>query len=446
MTKHVVSNSQVAHLWANQSQDWARGFSMSFNGNYLSSYRTVIARLLPDKQFRGRPVCLIRTPFWGPTTAKHIHYAHNAIRRYHWVRNNLGSSIYVNDSQWHVFDVTRIEGEWGSRDNIPHEINVQTKYEAYVKRCESLCKPYVRWYGLGDGLDARLKAIFEAAHDYRDYAQCFMDHEPYPNFDYWVYKCRTAWAKYHDPALADARGRERIRKEMADYRTLSYFHAWQEGVYHYKEADAKAIARRLPRRLRGQAEHIIYEKYPRYYQNTGMTRDRWLKGEGNASFNDWDHHHLAPNETLLRRKGDTLQTSRGAEVPWADALRAWRVIQKVRCSGKEYIPNGLRHGVGGFLINKITAEGTMTIGCHVLHYPEMLRLAVEQAPSSVIACYPVPAPYAGNYEGLEQALDAPTMANILYPRPRGFNCGDASCSYCGDPIIDDDMGIGPGEE
>lgn len=78
MTKTVVNNSQVPHLWANQSQDHAKGGgSISFSGRSIYSYEAEIGRLVdaPD----GSRVALLISRRWSVTTSSHQSRAASAV-------------------------------------------------------------------------------------------------------------------------------------------------------------------------------------------------------------------------------------------------------------------------------------------------------------------------------------------------------------------------------
>ena len=90
-------------------------------------------------------------------------------------------------------------------------------------------------------------------------------------------------------------------------------------------------------------------------------------------------------------KGDTLQTSRGAECPFAHAIRAYRMAQHCRANATAWETNGHKIPVGLFTVDRIDANGTLHAGCHAIAYEAMTRLAVREVPEEVKACFPVPA-------------------------------------------------------
>jgi hypothetical protein len=126
------------------------------------------------------------------------------------------------------------------------------------------------------------------------------------------------------------------------------------------------------------------------YDGPPLTLADWLDGKGstNARLSDADR-----SVTYVRRKGDRLETSRGAEVPWSQALLAFRVAQHARLHGLTLTYGGadatpLR--VGHFSVSRIEPDGTLTAGCHVLRWPEMEALAIREAQDVLQPRYPLP--------------------------------------------------------
>jgi len=67
--KTVFSNqSEVAHRWANQTQEYARSGPMSFTGVYAYSYNTAIGRL---HTVNGHTIAIMSDNYYSATTCKH---------------------------------------------------------------------------------------------------------------------------------------------------------------------------------------------------------------------------------------------------------------------------------------------------------------------------------------------------------------------------------------
>lgn len=77
----------------------------------------------------------------------------------------------------------------------------------------------------------------------------------------------------------------------------------------------------------------------------------------------------------LRIKGDELQTTRGARVPLAHAVKAYRTIRRLREKGQAYQRNGYTIHVGQFALDAIDPLGNVKAGCHEVAWEEIERVA-----------------------------------------------------------------------
>ena len=77
----------------------------------------------------------------------------------------------------------------------------------------------------------------------------------------------------------------------------------------------------------------------------------------------------------LRVKGDELQTTRGARVPLAHAVKAFRVIKRLHDKGQAYQRNGHTIHLGHFALDSIDTAGNVTAGCHTVAWEEIARVA-----------------------------------------------------------------------
>jgi hypothetical protein len=97
----------------------------------------------------------------------------------------------------------------------------------------------------------------------------------------------------------------------------------------------------------------------------------WLAGEV-----PFARHFDAPSGgAALRIKDNRLETSHGADVPLAEAVRAFRFIKLCREAGREWHANGQQVRVGAFRLDWINAAGDMKAGCHNFTWPEIERAA-----------------------------------------------------------------------
>lgn len=67
-----------------------------------------------------------------------------------------------------------------------------------------------------------------------------------------------------------------------------------------------------------------------------------------------------------------VETSHGAEIPVADALKLWPIIQRVRGGSKDYTPG---EPIGAYRLTQIRADGSIRVGCHDIAYSEIEGIA-----------------------------------------------------------------------
>jgi|SRR5580700_219802 hypothetical protein len=81
-------------------------------------------------------------------------------------------------------------------------------------------------------------------------------------------------------------------------------------------------------------------------------------------------------DMLRLTRGGIVQTSRGAEVPLADAQRVLTFYAMLRKSGDVYHPEpDARMNVGNFTVTEITESGTVRVGCHTFSAAEIEAFA-----------------------------------------------------------------------
>ncbi len=112
MVKKVVNNSQVVHLWANQSQSDARSNNRSFDGVNLYSYRTRVGCL---HDVAGRRVALLTCRTYSVTTSAMMSETRRAV-------SHLTS-----------FDVPDVMG-WDHAGNLHYLVSEYTNHVASMLR------------------------------------------------------------------------------------------------------------------------------------------------------------------------------------------------------------------------------------------------------------------------------------------------------------------------
>jgi hypothetical protein len=80
--------------------------------------------------------------------------------------------------------------------------------------------------------------------------------------------------------------------------------------------------------------------------------------------------------TVLRLNADQIQTSRGAQIPVADALKLWPLLLRVKTSGKT-LEAGLHNINLGAYRFKSFDGATLIVGCHSIGW-DQLELMADQ--------------------------------------------------------------------
>lgn len=102
-------------------------------------------------------------------------------------------------------------------------------------------------------------------------------------------------------------------------------------------------------------------------------RAAWLAGENvTLPRGQWSRDDGTPH---LRVFGDELQTSWGAAVPLAHAVKAFRFVKLCRERGEGWNRNGRTIRVGHFQIDRVDPDGGFVAGCHTFAWPEVERVA-----------------------------------------------------------------------
>lgn len=127
--------------------------------------------------------------------------------------------------------------------------------------------------------------------------------------------------------------------------------------------------------LTPSAEAIEAERERRNRERMEAERERreaWLAGKGSGRFSD------ERGGALLRIIGEgdkaELETSHGARVPLAHAIKAFRFVKLIRERGETWRRNGRTVRVGFYQIDSIDPDG-FDAGCHRINWPEIERVA-----------------------------------------------------------------------
>jgi hypothetical protein len=113
-----------------------------------------------------------------------------------------------------------------------------------------------------------------------------------------------------------------------------------------------------------------------------MTAEAWINGAAGAFYQS--------SPTLVRRRGDNLETSRGAVAPFREAVAIYRLARQCRASGTAWHAGRENMRAGHFTLSAIDVAGNITIGCHFIEFAEMERLAVREVPHLAAPCFGLP--------------------------------------------------------
>lgn len=320
----VFANDMVAHVWAQMTQDEGRSHNgnFSFDGNTLYSYSTPIAQIHHTRH--GAVVLMTERSFSTTTNGKHK----NAV----WRATNYGRTLPVH--------VVPFIGAWGgqaissdrmSSDAERHAANVAYLVDQYEQRKAKIARMRDIW--------STVQEMLQSAHDEA-----------------------MAYARDFDltpPALD-------LAKDVADIEA-------KRAAREARNADPAYQAKRERERAareRRQAEKERIAALAKFEREAEM-RARWLEG-GSI----WGATLRTENGgALLRVKGDNLETSQGASVPLAHAVKVFRFVKACRDNARDWHRNGHTIRVGHFQVDRIAANGDFHAGCHFIEWSECERIA-----------------------------------------------------------------------
>lgn len=318
-TKRVFGkSSQVAHVWAQQTQAGGRNSrrSIYFEGATIFSYggHFPMARFVTNK--RGERAVLMTTQRYSSTTAKHLSDVRNAIQ-------GLDLPVFEVDLRSRAY-----------RDATPQE--AKAEFEKQVKSALAKSEGARSLLHLKE-YRRQAQAAVEQANAYSKFYSLRWRLKPIPPLD----AERRAKAAAFDEKQNAAQA---VRRADADA-------AW-------KAAKAKCEAEKAKARA----------EYP-------AQLEAWLAGgrEELPSLARWGEYAYE-KDTLLRVRGDVVDTSRGAQFPAEHAKLAFKVISRCKERGEGWQTNGHTVRLGPFKIDQIEPDGTVKAGCHTVKWP-----AIEHA-------------------------------------------------------------------
>lgn len=352
MTKQIVPNAQVCHLWAHQSQDYARSNNgnMHFQGRDLYSYNTVIATIY-KAEGAGGDVALVSNVHHSSTTGKQTNLVFRAL--------GYGSVM----PEFTVPHIGR-PGGYAAHDEQHFYYHPEEMHKANAEYYRELFHDCLAKYKRArDHKEWKTSQARDAAENFEKYVRLFA-------VDAELFDAETLISN----AVAD-RIKAEEKKNTPEYRAK----------LEKEQAQRRAKEVRDYREVRGKFGPDYSEPYHRgealFFADDRFARAEKLKAifaDKIAAWLDGTNVQLPRMESaLLRLQGKEIQTSWGASFPAEHGKKAFPVIACCRKNQREWNTNGHQIHLGHFAINKITAEGNVVAGCHLVEWPAIERIAIK---------------------------------------------------------------------
>lgn len=337
--RHVFPTSEVFHLWAHQTQSYARNPSgnVFFDGPTIYSYgrHFPVARIYERK---GEKLVLLNSASRSVTTAKHQREAHQAVSHLRAMRCPFAPSEY-NAKEKHTGNLAYVQKEIG---------------EHLDKSQRAMQARNVQW---------RQESAESLHQDALDYSAFFGIRRKAPDFPADAFQAALDRAtRIETPDLIRDAARIRANERKAALFNSKLAH-YRDALLAHEQTGGKANAWR-----NGQISNVTGA--PEWWADCPLPFRRAL---GNSRYGHWYGHTFA--ETLLRVSGDHIETSKGARIPLEHAPRIWRLVQVCRASARAYEKNGHTEHAGPYAIDSVNAQGDLKAGCHTILYGELELLA-----------------------------------------------------------------------
>lgn len=407
--KRVHKADMVAHLWANEAQPEARNATgnLYFRGTTIYSY----SDSWPVASFIRPGVVALNTERRSVTTSGHASIVRRAIK-------GLTVDAIDVESQDVVCQLVHGNNEEAERLFVLYFIKAGDRAPAKLQiAARDLGNP--RRTG-ADSADMRLNSFDTCVREYESTWRALFGRDFPHHVHAMVATMREAivagLGDFYNPGkvakrkkAAAARERracvERAKRAINKY-TNETMPSWNRRASVHQLNDALAtliqekgneIAAPLLRQVQEfqaaiESRQLFDAHHPdartimwkrRFGSQDRITAEKWIAGARGEFYQD--------TPTLCRRLGDTLETSRGAEVPWRAAQLAYLKAQTCRANGEAWKSNEETIPVGTFHVDSISPMGNIKAGCHVLDFAEMTRVAIKECPEIVRPCFPLPA-------------------------------------------------------
>ncbi len=412
--KRVFTPSMVAHVWAQQTQEDGRSSNGNFyfHGKTIYSYRNSWPLATFIEPYEGKPVIIVNHERYSVTTSSQLSDVQGALRGLDVHVINIGSTELIN----RIMNAS----EKARRDIINEKIaGLKALAKSYCNPKKSIYFGYVEnadYERIPDNatqraadiandaaqihFDAKLLGVDiadceefnarELGQQIRDAFEAFNNPEAIAKRE----KARLARSKKtclelirKTPAYLPGQYRqhkavERLDAAIRDAVTLNdektFRAAWRIFQRTWLKCDMAQTFKALHPEAQRIRERALWDK-----PSKRISAAQWLAGE------EGDFSQSSP--TLVRRKGDRLETSRGADAPWRHAVAIFLKAQNCMMTKSSWHRNGSRMQAGHFELESIDTDGNIKIGCHHIRFEDMAALALREIPQHVAYSFPLPA-------------------------------------------------------
>lgn len=311
-----MNNSQVAHIWANQSQTIAKGSNFFFNNQSIYSYghHFEVGRLVQTEK-GNKTIALFEPSTYSNSTNRHQSLAKNAV---HGLHESFDFQLWNRDlthkdflEAFERFDKLVIDSLKKSKRAIKYkDLHIRNAVNAVDQ-----------WN--------RLKAYF-------------------PTLTKGIKKLKTLDQEQIDKLVESEKKQKAIEAKKNKAFLDKQIKMWLNHDINSLPHDAKTMIRQKALIIRANTKDGIMKAT---IKSKGKSKTKYFK----------------PEFRLL----DEVETSRGASVPLDHARLFFNAIKRF-----EKNPNDCnsRFRVGHFTLDRLTTKGAK-IGCHLLEWKEINRFA-----------------------------------------------------------------------
>ena len=349
--RHVFPTDEIAHLWAHQTQSDARNQqgNFYFTGATIYSYGShfPIAKHVTNK--RGKKAILFTTRSYSNTTGGHIAA----------VRQAIPAGVTV-------FKVYSIQ-DWQA---FKHAENLKAFADVAKDKVETAKRS--RKNG-----SSELAAAFGLQQTAIEYGKFFS--VKFPKAD-WKFLPKGEELAELTKKLSEREARAKVLDDAANARQWARWEAEQSA--RKAEADrwnASGICTHTPKHDANEWGAVVscdgQRDIDEWEAKSADIIAAWKAGDTCARLrNTYDL------PVYLRVMGGEIETSKGARIPLAHAVRGLKFVRAVVGKGEDWVKNGHTFHLGHYSLDRVEANGTVHAGCHVIGLDEIERIApdVEQ--------------------------------------------------------------------